>query len=187
MLILALGFLGVLFMIYGVVLISRMRAEDPGAWPTVAAGGGATVSLHPGWTIEDPGPPARITTGVRGAQLSIEPVTPAAQKSDLALPAVPPEQILNGIVSESGVLLDQDSIEAIRLPAGERIGIRIASAGTGPEGNRGFFEFHLLGAGAGAVLLRYRCPVLSGSIDSLNLGRTAESVRFHETAPPPSG
>src|SRR5262245_6062597 len=167
MLVIALWILGILGLVQGAWMLSRLRAEDPAQWTEVhPAGVGAVLRLHPGWIAgKDAG--AGVTTGVPGAVLRI--TERAHDAGDLG-------RRFERFVAEAGLSLDEPQPETFQAAGGP--GVRVASAGTAPDGARGWFEFHLVAGPGRDLALTYRCPVLSGSVDTRTLSRTAESVRF---------
>ncbi len=170
MLVIALWILGILALIQGAWLLARLRAEDPGQWAEVRPPGvEARLRLHPGWTTGKNGE-ADFRTGVPGAVLRIAELAHAEPaEGDL-------ERRFERLVTGSGLSLDEPKPEPFQAVSGP--GVRVASAGTAPDGARGWFEFHLVQGPGRDLALIYRCPVLSGSVDTRTLSRTAESVRF---------
>ena len=174
MVIVALWLLLLGFLIYGAILLGRLRREDPSLWPEVFLGpAGARLRIHPAWKVENRVGFLRIVTGIENGLLVVEaaahePIPPSA-------PA-PPEARLRDWLSMSGITFDSMQIESFVAPAGA--GARLGSAGTEPSGERRYFEFHLITGPAQNILFRYCCPVLAGSFEALSLARAVASLRF---------
>jgi hypothetical protein len=172
MVILLLGLLFVAFLIYGALLMSRLRAEDPSEWPeTDLPEADAAFRRHPGWTLTDPATTI-FQTGIPGGAFSVE-VLPRAAGLDR-------EARLRLRLSRDRVTLDEVVPEAFL--AGSAAGVRVGSAGSDPDGSRGWFEFHLVEGPGADVVFRYRCPVLSGSRETLPFSRSVESLRFRPSS-----
>src|SRR6185503_3608708 len=139
------------------------------------ASGAAALRLHPGWRIEARGDALRVQTGVRRALLVVS-AQPRPPRDAGSL-----ESRAQALPDAEQLTLDDGAAEPFE--AGGLPGVRIASAGTLPEGERGWFEFHLIEGPSQDLLLRYRCPVLSGSIDARTLARCAASARFGPSGP----
>src|SRR5262245_31480901 len=169
MVITSLWILGIVALVWGAIMLARLRAEDPGQWEEIhPAGVQARMRLHPGWKIPaDSGSP--ITTGVRGAVLRVTERARDSAGGDL-------EARLDRLVTAAGLTLDEPAAERFQAVSGP--GLRIASAGTGQDGGGGWFEFQLVEGPGRDLSLAYRGPVLSGSVDTRTLSRTAESIRY---------
>lgn len=168
MIVIAAGLLLLAFLVYGVLQIGRLRREDPAGWPEVAVGSqGARLRLHPAWHVETKDEGLEIRPGVTGATLSVSWVSAAG---------LPLTERLSGLVASGGAVLDRPEVE--RFENGRARGARVASAATLPDGERRWLECYLIEGPRARLFLSYRCPVLSGSVDSLTLSRAAGTVEF---------
>src|SRR5574341_1246620 len=93
------------FLVYGAVLLRRLRSEDADRWPDASLPApGARFRVHPSWSATADGERLSFATGVKGACLTIEALPGGAR-------AGAPAERLRRILASTGVVFDDPEVQ----------------------------------------------------------------------------